>query len=57
MVAIMSLPEHPVSNAGTEATNSVVAEVANHPESGAEPTLRRTERCTIPRYRLKLNRT
>ncbi len=52
MVAIMSLPEHPVINAGTEATNRVVAEVANHPESGVEPTLCLTESCTVPRYRL-----
>lgn len=46
MVAITSAPEHPVSNAGAEATNSVDAEVANHPESGAEATHCRTERCT-----------
>jgi len=51
MVAITSLPEHPVINAGTDATTSVVAEVANHPQSGAEPARRRTESCTIPRYR------
>jgi len=35
MVAIMSLPEHPVINAGIEATNSVVADVANQPDNGA----------------------
>jgi hypothetical protein len=52
MVAMMSSPEHPVINVGTEATNSVVAEVANHPERGAEPTLRHTDSCTVPRYRL-----
>jgi hypothetical protein len=53
MVAITSLPEHPVINAGTAATSSVVAEVANHP---VEATRRRTESCTFPRYRLKHRR-
>jgi hypothetical protein len=56
MVAITSLPEHPVINAGTDATSSVVAEVANHPQSGVEGTRRRTESCTFPRYRLKHRR-
>jgi hypothetical protein len=29
------------------------ADVANHPESGAERIRRRTDCCTIPTYRLK----